>query len=508
MPKLAVLNVVGLTPRLLPHAPFLSAWAERGKTTPMTPVLPAVTCTMQATLLTGTMPSEHGIVGNGWYVRDEAEIRFWRQSNRLVQGEKIWEKARRLHAQDAGAAGATGAGAGAAGVTGAGVTRAGASVTGAGATGATGAGVTRAGATSANLFWWYNMYSSVDYAATPRPMYPADGRKIPDIWTEPDGLRAELQRKLGRFPLFEFWGPGTSIRSSAWIARAALHVDAAYDPGMTFVYLPHLDYVLQREGPDGPGAAAETARIDAVCEELVAHYEAQGAAVLVLSEYGITPVRRAVALNRALRREGFLRIREERGGELLDAGASQAFAVADHQVAHVYVNRREALEDVRALLEGTDGVARVLHGAERAAHGLDHPRAGDLVAVAEADAWFTYYYWLDDDRAPDFARTVDIHRKPGYDPCELFLDPTLPSARLKAGVRLLQKKLGFRALLDVIPLDPSLVRGSHGRLPDDPLDGPLVLSNRPDLLPGLLPDGPLHATNMQDVMLAHLRAAR
>ncbi len=463
MPKLAVLNVVGLTPRLLPHAPFLSAWAERGKSASMTPVLPAVTCSMQATLLTGTMPSKHGIVGNGWYVRDEGEIRFWRQSNRLVQGEKIWEKARRL-----------------------------------------GADRTGPGMISANLFWWYNMYSSVEYAVTPRPMYPADGRKIPDVWVEPEALRAELQRKLGRFPLFEFWGPGTSIRSSEWIARAALHVDAACDPGMTFVYLPHLDYVLQREGPDGPGVAAEAAQIDAVCEELVAHYEAQGAAVLVLSEYGVTPARRAVSLNRALRREGFLRIREELGRELLDAGASRAFAVADHQVAHVYANDPEALEDVRALVEETDGVAQVLQGEERAAYGLDHPRAGDLVAVAEPDAWFAYYYWLDDDRAPDFARTVDIHRKPGYDPCELFLDPALPSARLKAAWRLLQKKLGFRYLLDVIPLDPSLVRGSHGRLPDDPLDGPLVLSNRADLLP----DGPLHATEMQDAMLAHLGAGQ
>lgn len=457
MPKLAVLNVVGLTPRLLPHAPFLSSWAARGKTAPLAPVLPAVTCSVQATLLTGALPSEHGIVGNGWYVRDEAEIRFWRQSNRLVEREKIWEKARRLGVADF---------------------------------------------SCANLFWWYNMYSSVDYAATPRPMYPADGRKIPDVWTEPEGLRAELQRKLGRFPLFEFWGPGTSIRATEWIARSALHVDAAYDPRMTLVYLPHLDYVLQREGPDGPGMAAEVAQIDAVCEELVAHYEAQGAAVLALSEYGVTPARRAVSLNRALRGAGFLRIREELGRELLDAGGSRAFAVADHQVAHVYVNDRDALADARAVVEGTSGVAQVLQGEERAACGLDHPRAGDLVAVAEPDAWFAYYYWLDDDRAPDFARTVDIHRKPGYDPCELFLDPALPSARLKAGWRLLQKKLGFRCLLDVIPLDPSLVRGTHGRLPDDPLDGPLILSNRPECLP----DGPLRATDIQDVMLAHLGA--
>ena len=247
--------------------------------------------------------------------------------------------------------------------------------------------------------------------------------------------------------------------------------------------------------------AEVVAQIDGICEELITHYESQGAAVIVLSEYGITPVSRSVSLNRILRREGFLQIREELGRELLDAGASQAFAVADHQVAHIYVNNRDVLEDVRALVEATNGVAAVLYGEERAAHGLNHPRAGDLVAIADQDAWFTYYYWLDDDRAPDFARTVDIHRKPGYDPCELFLDPALPSARLRAGMRLLQKKLGFRYLLDVIPLDPSLVKGSHGRLPDDPLDGPLILSNHPELLPG----SPLPATDIQDIMLAHLQ---
>lgn len=459
MPKLAVLNVVGLTPRLLPHAPFLASWAQRGKTATMTPVLPAVTCSMQSTLLTGVSPSEHGAVGNGWYVRDEGEIRFWRQSNRLVQREKIWEKARRLGIPDF---------------------------------------------TCANMFWWYNMYSSVDYAVTPRPMYPADGRKIPDVWTEPASLRSELDRTWGSFPLFEFWGPGTSIRSSEWIARASLHVDSRHNPTLTLIYLPHLDYVLQREGPEGPDVAGEVAQIDGICEELVTHYEAQGAAVLILSEYGITPASRSVSLNRMLRKEGFLRVREELGRELLDAGASRAFAVADHQIAHIYVNDRDALEEARALAAATSGVATVLHGEARAARGLDHPRAGDLVAVADPDAWFTYYYWLEDDRAPDFARTVDIHRKPGYDPCELFLDPALRSARLRAGFRLLQKKLGFRCLLDVIPLDPSLVKGSHGRLPDDPMDGPLVLSNRPELLPA----PSLPATDIQDVMLAHLRYPR
>lgn len=458
MPKLAVLNVVGLTPRLLSHAPFLSTWARDKRTAAVTPVLPAVTCSVQSTYLTGVMPSVHGIVGNGWYFRDEGEIKFWRQSNRLVQADKIWDHIRRDDPEF----------------------------------------------TCANMFWWYNMYSTVDYSVTPRPMYPADGRKIPDVYTQPADLRFELQDELGRFPLFEFWGPNTTIRSSEWIAHASLHVDALCDPTLTLVYLPHLDYELQKEGPGGSGIAEEVRAVDGVCEELITYYESRGADVIVLSEYGITSVRRGVSLNRRLRAEGFVEVREELGRELLDAGASRAFAVADHQVAHVYVNDDDAVEDVRALIEDVDGVETVLSGRRRTFSGLNHERAGNLVAVAEPDAWFTYYYWLDEDRAPDFARTVDIHRKPGYDPVELFLDPDLPSARLKAGLRLLQKKLGFRYLMDVIPIDPSLVRGSHGRLPDDPDDGPLLITGRSDLLSSRR----VHAAGVFNVISSHLRRKR
>lgn len=454
MPKLAVLNVVGLTPHLLSHAPFLSSWAGSKKAAAVTPILPAVTCSVQATYLTGVMPSVHGIVGNGWYFRDECEIKFWRQSNRLIQKEKVWEEARRRNPE----------------------------------------------ITCANLFWWFNMYASVDYAVTPRPMYPADGRKIPDVYTQPADLRFDLQDRFGRFPLFEFWGPNTTIRSTEWIARASLHVDALYDPALTLIYLPHLDYELQRVGPRGPGVDDEVRAVDAVCEELITHYEGRDADVIVLSEYGITPVRRGVSLNRALRREGYVAVREELGRELLDAGASRAFAVADHQVAHIYVNDPDAEAEIRTLVENVDGVETVLAGRQRIFHGLDHERAGDLVAIAEPDAWFSYYYWLDEDRAPDFARTVDIHRKPGYDPVELFLDPELPSARLKAGLRLLQKKMGFRYLMDVIPLDPSLVGGSHGRLPDDPADGPLLITSRADLLDS----SRVHAAGVRDLILTHL----
>lgn len=457
MTPLIVLNVVGLAPRFLgPAMPNLTRLAEQGGQRPLGQVLPAVTCSAQTTYLTGASPSEHGIVGNGWYFRDLAEIWFWRQSNHLVSGEYLWDAARRRDP----------------------------------------------GFTAANMFWWYNMYASADIGVTPRPMYPADGRKIPDCYAEPSELRDELTRLFGRFPLFTFWGPLTNISSSRWITDATLHVRRTRKPSLTLCYLPHLDYNLQRLGPDDPAIATDLAEVDALCGELIADAERDGAAVVVLSEYGITPVSRPVHLNRALREAGLVRVREELGRELLDPGASEAFAVADHQLAHLYVRRPERIAEVKALVEALPGVERVLEAEGKRAAGLDHARAGELVAVSEADAWFTYHYWLDDARAPDFARTVEIHRKPGYDPVELFLDPALRWPKGAVAWRLLKRKLGFRTLLDVIPLDAGLVKGSHGRPTDRPEDGPLLLSSRP----ALLPEGTIPATAVKQLLLDHLFA--
>jgi predicted AlkP superfamily pyrophosphatase or phosphodiesterase len=455
MRKTVVLNVVGLSAGLIgPHTPHLAAWAARGRQAAVTPVLPAVTCSVQATYLTGTLPREHGIVGNGWYFRDECEVKFWRQSNHLVQRPKLWETARDLDPD----------------------------------------------VTCAKLFWWYNMYSSADITITPRPMYPADGRKIPDIYTQPAELRDELQQKLGQFPLFEFWGPATSIRSSRWIAEAAMEVERRASPTLSLVYLPHLDYGLQRLGPGHPEIPKHLEEIDALCGELIDFYERRGAQVVVLSEYGITPVSRGVAINQTLRARGYIQVREELGRELLDAGASRAFAVADHQLAHVYVRDPADVAAVRELIEDTPGVAQVLDRQEQAKIGLDHPRAGELVALAEPDSWFSYYYWLDERRAPDFARTVDIHRKPGYDPVELFLDPALRHPKLAVGWRLLKKKLGQRYLMDVIPLDPSLVKGSHGLAPQREADAPVFITQQGELLAGET----LAAVQVHDLLLSHL----
>lgn len=461
MNKTLVILVVGLSPRLVgPHTPHLHTLAGNGGLRPLTTVTPAVTCTVQSTLLTGLLPEGHGAVANGWFFRDLSEVLLWRQPNQLVAGEKIWEAGR---ARDPSF-------------------------------------------TCAKMFWWYNMYSSADWSATPRPMYPADGRKIPDHYAHPPELHDELDAKLGRFPLFKFWGPLADITSSDWIAKATLHVMETRDPTLTLTYLPHLDYSLQRLGPDlgDPRLQKDLREVDGLCGELIAFAERTERRIVVVSEYGITRALDAVHINRALRKAGFIAVRpEEHGREILDAGASSAFALADHQIAHVYVKDPARLAEVRTVLEGLDGVERVWDEEGKRANGLDHPRSGELIAVSEPDRWFSYYYWLDDAKAPDFARTVDIHRKPGYDPVELFFDPDLPLAKLQIGWKLAKRKLGQRQLLDVISLkDTRLVKGTHGRLTDDPDDGPLVISSAPDLLQ----NGPVAATAFKQLMLDHVFA--
>jgi predicted AlkP superfamily pyrophosphatase or phosphodiesterase len=452
-----VLLVVGLTPRLhCGHTPRLNAVASAGAMRPLTTVTPAVTCTVQATFMTGGLPRDHGIVANGWLFRDLMEVWLWRQSNRLVAGEKLWETGKRRNPAF----------------------------------------------TTANLFWWYNMAATHDFGVTPRPIYKADGRKLADCYTQPAELRDELTRELGPFPLFRFWGPGTSIAASRWITDAAMHIRRTRAPTLTLVYLPHLDYDLQRFGPNDPRIGKSLAEIDGVAGDLIADAERDGARVIVLSEYGITPVSTPIHVNRALRAANLLRVRVEDGGELLDIPQSSAFAVADHQIAHVYVADAQRMPEVAKIIGSLPGVESVLDRSAQRAIGLDHPRSGELVALARADAWFTYYYWLDDRQAPDFARLVEIHRKPGYDPLELFLDPAIRFPKLAVGLRLAKRALGLRTLLDFIPLDATLVKGSHGRLTDDAADGPVFVSSEPRLLPE--GGGPVLATNVKQAILAHV----
>jgi predicted AlkP superfamily pyrophosphatase or phosphodiesterase len=401
MPKhVLVLDLVCLT---LDHlqdraaTPNLNALAEQGYAVSLRPPFPAVTCTAHATLTTGTSPREHGVVCNGMFERDRYAIRFWDQPTSMVKQPKVWET---LRERDPAA-------------------------------------------TTALLFFQNTMFASADVVVTPAPIH-LDEELVPWCYSKPVGFYERLAEQHGGFQLPWYWGPLAGSKASEWIARAALDTLDEHRPALTFVYLPHLDYNTQRFGAASEQFKADLATMDRIVGDIVAGVERLGlrddTAIVLLSEYAMTDVSRPVLLNRELRKQGLLAVREIAGHEYLDVELSTAFAMVDHQMAHVYVQPGQEAR-VRTVLEGLDGVERVLNRAEQARYEIDHPSSGDLIVIAEPDAWFSYYWWLDDAVAPPYARQIDIHRKPAYDPVELFFDPATKS----------------------IPIRPELVRGSHGR---------------------------------------------
>jgi len=452
-PRLAILNVVGLCRRHLGEfTPRLTDFAKNkghGESI-IKPVLPAVTCTAQSTYLTGKLPNEHGIVANGWYDRDLNEHHFWKQSNRLVQGEKVWESIRKQNPEF----------------------------------------------TCANLFWWYNMYSSVDFSITPRPLYRSDGLKAFDIHSQPMNIRDQVKKDLGDFPFPSFWGPRAGAESSRWIADATRWLENRHQPDLNLIYLPHLDYDLQRYGPHDPRCRKALSEIDEIAGSLLDFFSQRGVDCLVLSEYGITETNKVIYPNRVFRHQGWLQLKEEFGLETLDCGGSQAFALTDHQVAHIYLPQStpSLRQKVRNCLESIDGVDRVVEGKDREQVGLNHERSGDLIAFAKEDAWFAYYFWEDDELAPEFARCIDIHRKYGYDPTELFINPKISFPSLIAAQKLLAKKLGFRIHMDLIPLDADLVCGSHGVEPKSELDWPVIFG------PSVRTNASLNSTDINQII--------
>jgi len=458
MPPIVLINAVGLTPKLLAHAPHLRALAAAGWSLPLDEVLPAVTCSAQATLLTGKSPSDHGIVANGWLFRDTREVRFWQQSNALIQAEPLYATAARL-AKEQGRNFVT-----------------------------------------AKLFWWFNQGAAVELSITPKPWYGVDGNKVFGIAGTPPLLAEKLEAKLGPFPFSSFWGPMAGLPCTQWIAKCAASVVLDHTPDLTLVYLPHLDYEPQRHGPSGCDMAAQVRELDNACEPLLDAARAKGAEVWVVSEYGHCDVTTPVYLNRILRKAGYLTARLGPFGEQLDFFDSRAFAVVDHQLAHVYVNKPSDVPAVAELLGGSPGVASVHNGAE-ALHslGLNNPRSGEFVVLSEPHAWFAYPFWEDDALAPDFARAVAIHHKPGYDPAELFFDPALRFPKLRAARRLIQKKLGFRTIFDLVPLDAGIVRGSHGLLATNTEDKPILIGHGTKPAAAVLP-----MTAVRDVLLERL----
>jgi len=411
---LAVFLIPGLSARLLEkveHCPALTDLARRTRMRIVKPALPAVTCPMQATYSTGLMPGEHGVVANGNFSPDRRAVSMWEHSALMIKQPRIWDALKAVNPA----------------------------------------------LTAAAIFWWNTLYSSADIYMNVAPIHTPQGGVVSSCYSKPAGLYDEIERELKPFPLHHFWGPMASMPSSEWICSATLYVLRKFRPNLLLTYVPELDYSLQRFGPDSPEALADLRALDELLADVFAECRAQKAEAVVLSEYGMTPVAGAVLINRALREKGLLAVRTVAGKEYLDFAASRAFAMVDHQVAHVYLLDASAKEAVRKALESTPGVAKLLDDEGKKAAGIDHARSGYFVALAESDKWFAYYWWLDEAKAPDFAFTVDIHNKPGYDPLELFFNP--------------QKKC--------IETNTALVKGSHGLVPSDDRDMAVCIGDLP-----------------------------
>ena len=417
-----LLSVPGLREKDVARMRNLRELMAGGEIAELVPSFPCVTCPVQANLTTGTLPREHGVVANGFYWRDRQVVEMWTSPNGCIERPQIWDVLAER----------------------------------------------KPGSTSAVWFPLHSKECGADYVSTPAPIHNPDGSESLWCYTRPAGLYGTLRDRLGHFPLKHFWGPLADVRSTAWIVDSAVHAAEAWRPNFFYVYLPHLDYAAQRRGPESEEAQEAVAELDEQLGKLAEGFRrAYGKRLLWLAggEYAITPVDHVTYPNRLLREAGLLSVSEGDDGEHLDLAGSRAWALVDHQFSHVFVAHgdRDVAARVADLFRKKPGIAEVLVGEQLGRYGLDHPRSGQLVLVSTPDSWQAYYWWLDDDRAPAFARTVDIHRKPGYDPVELSFDPASRS----------------------IPLDATLIRGSHGVPAVDPQQRTALLVSEPGLLPGL-----------------------
>jgi predicted AlkP superfamily pyrophosphatase or phosphodiesterase len=449
MRKLLLLNLAALSPREVgPLTPNLAALAQTGSLSSMHESFPSLTCTSHASMLTGTSPAEHGIVGNGWYERNHAKVFMWNRSAHHMSGETLWDAAKREIPD----------------------------------------------ARCANLFWRFVADSSADLKVTERPVYWSSGRKTFDFYTSPPALHNRLMKTLGAFPFMNFWGPFAGIKSSAWILNALGQVMREDNPEILLGYAPYLDYEGQRHGPSSDSARAALGTMDEALTSLLAQAKADDRDVAIVSDYGFTDVSRAVMPNKILREAGFLHIEEAANGDQIEAGSSRAFAVCDNQVAHIYVADEADVKPVRALLQSTEGVHSVLDADGKSTHGIDHPRSGELIALAESDSWFAYPYWTDPARAPDFERCIAIFDKGGFDPCELFPPPG-PLGVPRVALRVAQKLARLAVPFDVINPDPNLPRGARN-IAAEPGDGATLLTSwqRAD-------SGPVPMTSLKQILL-------
>jgi predicted AlkP superfamily pyrophosphatase or phosphodiesterase len=431
----AFLSIPGLRPQDVARMPRLSQLTASGDRTSLVPSFPAVTWPVQANMLTGKLASEHGVVANGFFWRDQCKVEMWTASNEKIEAPQIWDL---MHQHNPSL-------------------------------------------TSAVWFPMLSKKCGADYVCMPAPIHNPDGSESLWCYTQPVELYGDLRDTHGHFPLQHFWGPMANIKATAWIAESATLAAKRFQPNFFYLYLPHLDYAAQRDGPDSDAAITALTELDEVIEKLVRDFEEayadQSLLWLVASEYVITPVDHVTYPNRILRDAGLLTLQTKEDGEHLDLASTPAWALVDHQFSHLFVKEAnpQVIQEVAERFEGQEGIAEVLVGEDRKKYSLDHQRAGEVVLVSTSNSWQAYYWWLDDAAAPGFASTVDIHRKPGYDPVELHFDHATKS----------------------IPLDATLVKGSHGAPAITPAQQGVLLSSQK----GVFTEQPLADTDIARVVL-------
>lgn len=434
--KLIFVSVPGLRPVDVADpavTPNLCKLSDAGGWAASRPSFPAVTSSVQANMFTGQHPDRHGVIANGFYHRDRREVVFWVAFNDILEAPQLWTS---LHANTPPI-------------------------------------------TTALLCGQNIKRAAADYIITPAPIHQPDGTEKPWCYDKPEGLYERMMADLGGFPLHRYWGPMAGLPSSQWIVDAATWLLREEGPDFCHVYIPHLDYAAQKVGPNAKEAAEALREFDGLfgtfVEQVRALPDGENVEWIVAGEYAMTHVDMPLYPNRILREEAFLEVRQDDdGGERIDFQNSSAFAMVDHQFAHVFVQDPGKVRAVADCFQHQNGIDAVLVGEQRCEVHMDHPRSGEIILIARDHAWFAYYYWLADETAPGFARTVDIHRKPGYDPVELFFEPTTKS----------------------IPLDATLVKGSHGVPPTRHEHETVVLASDPKLLEGRsdpVSDTELHA---------------
>jgi predicted AlkP superfamily pyrophosphatase or phosphodiesterase len=430
-----LLSVPGLRGKDLDLMPRLQGLVRNGDRAELAPSFPAVTCSVQANMTTGVPPSEHGVVANGFYWRDRRQVEMWTAPNDCIERPQLWDILQEQSRET----------------------------------------------TSAVWFPLHSKNCGADYVCTPAPVHNPDGSESLWCYTRPESLYGELMGEFGHFPLQHFWGPMANIKSTDWIVSSAIRGAERFRPNLFYIYLPHLDYAAQKFGPDSEQALNSVAELDAEIGRLIDGFVAAYGDIqplwLLASEYVITPVNHVCYPNRVLREAGLLAVKETEGGELVDFAASKAFAMADHQLSHIFVQDADEQLIARTadVLRNQPGVAAVISPRESKEYDLAHPRSGELVVISEPTSWQAYYWWTDDAKAPSFARTVDIHRKPGYDPVEMFFDPATRG----------------------IPLDATLVKGSHGAPAIDSQQRGVLLSSQR----GVFVEGPTADTDVADIVL-------